>query len=206
MTEPDAQTARGAARRAALLKAAAELYLQQGYERTSLSQIIDAAGGSKATLYDQFGDKAGLFRTVVVELCQEMFQSASGPIPQDAQPTDILRTIASQFLAMLWGPDVQALSRIVYTEGGRNPEIADVFFENGYEEGYRQLADFLVQMSDDLNEEDAMSYARMFLTMLPGDAYDRLLAGASVQRSQAELESQIEMSVEWLLWKTTRQT
>ncbi|MEM7797667.1 MAG: TetR/AcrR family transcriptional regulator [Chloroflexota bacterium] len=193
--------ARGAARRKALLEAAADLFLKQGYERTSLDQIVERAGGSKSTVYNQFGDKAGLFRTVVIELCAEMFAPLSEGLPPAGNPAEVLTTVAKLFLEMLWGDDVQALSRIVYTDGVRNPEISDVFFETGYEEGYRQVAAYLRQVAPNLSDERSLLLARMFLTMLPGDAYDRLLAATTIQRTQAEIDSQIALSVEWLMWK-----
>lgn len=202
----EALTARGSARRAAVLKAAASLFLEQGYERTSLTQIIERAGGSKTTLYAQFGHKAGLFNTVVIELCEAAFGPPDEGFSVEGNTSDVLTHIARNFLRMLWGDDVLALSRIVYTEGGRNPEIADVFFDTGYEEGYRQLAGYLCGVTPDLQHDDAMRLGRMFLTMLPGDAYDRLLAGASVQRTQAELDDQIAMSVEWLVWQLSKKS
>ncbi|MEX3015990.1 TetR/AcrR family transcriptional regulator [Gymnodinialimonas hymeniacidonis] len=194
-------TNKGSARRAAVLKASAELFLEQGYERTSLAQIIERAGGSKSTLYAQFRDKAGLFNTVVIELCQAAFGPLSEGFPKNGTPKDLLTEIARRFLEMLWGEDVLALSRIVYTEGGRNPEIADVFFDRGYEEGYAQLSGYLRAVTPGLTKDRAMTLARMFLTMLPGDAYDRLLAGTTTQRTKAELDEQIEISVEWLVWQ-----
>ncbi len=197
-------TPKGSARRAAILEAAAALFLENGYERTSLDSILERTGGSKASVYANFGSKAGLFRMVVLELCDEMFASLSGGIPANEGPKEVLNKVAQRFLKILWGSDVLALSRIVYAEGGRNPEIADVFFENGYEEGYRQLADYLGLISTGLSDDTLLELSRMFLTMLPGDAYDRLLAGCSVQRSHAELERQIAISVEWLLWKLGR--
>jgi AcrR family transcriptional regulator len=193
---------RGAARRAAILKAAAELFLEQGYERTSLAQIIERAGGSKSLFYEQFGDKAGLFRTVVVELCVAIFEPMNESAPVARTPREALTQLGRSFLEVLWNEDVLALSRIVYTEGTRNPEIADVFFACGYEDGYARLAAYLAMIAPrPMPEGERLSLAMMFLTMLPGDAYDRRLAGASSQRSAAELERQIAWSVEWLLWK-----
>lgn len=202
---PPKLRARGRARRAAILKTAAELFLAQGYERTSLAQIIDRAGGSRSSVYSQFGDKAGLFRTVVIELCEEMFApTAEGALPGDAAPKTALTAIAHGFLDLLWGEDVRALSRIVYTEGERNPEIADVFFETGYEQGYAMVSAYLRRIEPALSESDALELSRMFLTMLPGDAYDRLLAGTSAQRSRDYLDRQVALSVEWLMWKLDR--
>lgn len=44
-------------RRSALLTAAQNLFLEQGYERTTLGDVVARAGGSLATLYKLFGDK-----------------------------------------------------------------------------------------------------------------------------------------------------
>lgn len=48
-----------------MLLAARQLFLRDGYERTSVDAITTAAGVSKPTLYDHFGDKEQLFSAVV---------------------------------------------------------------------------------------------------------------------------------------------
>ena len=47
--------------RAAILEAATSLFLELGYDRTSLARVADRAGVSKATLFKQFPTKAELF-------------------------------------------------------------------------------------------------------------------------------------------------
>jgi AcrR family transcriptional regulator len=45
-----------------ILAAATDLFLQQGYERTTVAQVAESAGVSRATVFWHFSDKAGLFR------------------------------------------------------------------------------------------------------------------------------------------------
>src|SRR4051812_24180211 len=51
--------------RAALLKAAAELAVDTGYERTSLDAVAQRAGLTKGAIYSIFGSKPALFAELV---------------------------------------------------------------------------------------------------------------------------------------------
>ena len=52
-------------KRREIVEAAAALFVEQGYERTSMSAIAERVGGSKATLYGYFASKEELFRAVL---------------------------------------------------------------------------------------------------------------------------------------------
>lgn len=51
-----------AATQARILTAATELFLAQGYERTTVAEVAQHAGVSRATVFWHFSDKEGLFR------------------------------------------------------------------------------------------------------------------------------------------------
>ena len=53
------QTKRGHERCIALLISATELFLERGYDAVSLDDIVQHAGGSKASIYKYFGNKEG---------------------------------------------------------------------------------------------------------------------------------------------------
>lgn len=53
------------AKQAAILDAAEALFVSDGYELTSVDAISARAGVSKRTVYDHFGDKQTLFRSVL---------------------------------------------------------------------------------------------------------------------------------------------
>ncbi len=64
------QTRRGIERRLALLLSATELFLDKGYEAVSLDDIVNHAGGSKASIYKYFGNKDGLLDLLRKSLLQ----------------------------------------------------------------------------------------------------------------------------------------
>src|SRR5690606_14879724 len=47
----------------------APLFIERGYERVTIDDIVAVIGGSKRTLYERFGGKAGLFEIVIGEYC-----------------------------------------------------------------------------------------------------------------------------------------
>src|SRR5690349_8169099 len=62
-------------RRELTIRRVATLFLKKGYENISMNDIIDAAGGSKTTVYTLFGNKEGLFQEVVRWLAAETSMS-----------------------------------------------------------------------------------------------------------------------------------
>jgi AcrR family transcriptional regulator len=63
-------------RRQAMVATAAELFLQRGYEATSMAEICSRVGGSKATLYGYFKSKEELFLSVMKMLAEERMSHA----------------------------------------------------------------------------------------------------------------------------------
>jgi AcrR family transcriptional regulator len=66
------RTERGKQRSLVLINAATRLFLKNGYENTSVDEIIQKAGGSKSHVYQEFGGKEGLFLAVVSHLCDKV--------------------------------------------------------------------------------------------------------------------------------------
>ena len=55
----------------AILEAALELFSRQGFEATSISQIADAVGIRKASLYSHFDSKQAILDALVKEVLEE---------------------------------------------------------------------------------------------------------------------------------------
>ena len=62
---------RAEARNSKLQKVAADLFLKRGYDGVTIDKIVELAGGSKSTVYSEFGGKCGLFISSIEELCRE---------------------------------------------------------------------------------------------------------------------------------------
>jgi TetR/AcrR family transcriptional repressor of mexJK operon len=71
------------AKRAVILDAAEELFVSSGYELTSVDAIAARAGVSKRTVYDHFGDKLSLFRSVLRRVDDAMLATVRTGIEQE---------------------------------------------------------------------------------------------------------------------------
>lgn len=76
-----------ATKRAAILVAARDLFLRDGVERTSMDAIAARAAVSKRTVYDYYGDKARLLRSVVDAAADSLLASLHAALAKHL-PTD----------------------------------------------------------------------------------------------------------------------
>jgi AcrR family transcriptional regulator len=129
--EPGAETGRSARRRQAILAAATEVFVRQGYLGATTDQVAAAASVSKQTVYKQFGDKQHLFAEVigvttngVVDRLTRVVASTLGDV-RDVRAA--LGELARGFLAGLLQPEVLRLRRLVVAEADRFPEVGRGF-------------------------------------------------------------------------------
>src|SRR4051794_32416906 len=117
MTTPDAPTlSRSARKREAILAAATELFLRDGYLGTSMDEIAALAAVSKQTVYKHFADKERLFSEIVVSTVDEAsdpVHSAALGLEETGDVVADLRYLARRQLAMVMQPRLLQLRRLV---------------------------------------------------------------------------------------------
>jgi len=74
-SEPRSLTARGAATRSRIVNAAADLFYEQGVDRTSLDEVMAASGVSKSQLYHYFADKDALVLEVIARQTERVLDA-----------------------------------------------------------------------------------------------------------------------------------
>jgi AcrR family transcriptional regulator len=74
-SEPRSLTARGAATRARIVEAAADLIYAHGVERTSLDDVMAASDVSKSQLYHYFADKDALVLEVIARQTERVLEA-----------------------------------------------------------------------------------------------------------------------------------
>ena len=118
-----------ATNRAAILNAATDLFLDFGYDRTSLARVAESAGVSKATLFKQFPTKAELFEATVL---------AAGDAPDgelvDPPSGDFragLVVLGRSYAELLSRPRMADLIRTLIAESPRFPELRERTFNFG---------------------------------------------------------------------------
>ncbi|MCR6646148.1 MAG: TetR/AcrR family transcriptional regulator [Terricaulis sp.] len=122
---------RGQARREAFLAAAREVFLRRGYRAASVNEVVRIAGGSLATLYQQFGNKEGLFHAFVLDQHARFTADMAPESVDHLELEDGLRAIGVRYLSNLLKPDTLAFYRLVVSEGMQFPEDARRDVERG---------------------------------------------------------------------------
>jgi AcrR family transcriptional regulator len=107
-------------------EAALALFLEHGYDGTSLDAIARAAGTTKASLYVRFEDKESLFVSVVGWATGR----ADWPVPEPPAPDldDLeraLRAIATAAVRRATHPDMVKLTSLAVAQATRFPELAE---------------------------------------------------------------------------------
>ncbi|WP_031113796.1 TetR/AcrR family transcriptional regulator, partial [Streptomyces sp. NRRL S-146] len=116
-------------KRAAILTAARELFLSDGFDRTSVDAVAARAGVSKRTVYDYFGDKQTLLQAVVDGVGQSLVTTIRRILDDTlAEPTeaidleDVLITFSMRIATdMLGSAEYATLQRLVRTQFGQLP-------------------------------------------------------------------------------------
>jgi AcrR family transcriptional regulator len=116
-------------RRQAIVSAARKLFIDKGYERATLGDIVQQAGGSLATIYKLFGNKDALLEAVVMENVvsgEALIQVAAS---LRVLPGEALHDLSKDLSALFLDPEVIALVRIVMARSISDPNFARRFFE-----------------------------------------------------------------------------
>ena len=176
MGSTPAMNPRGARRRVALLEAARAVFVERDYAEATLDDVIQRAGGSRATLYKQFGGKEGLFAAVIADICAQIIAPlADGGAHR--RPEDVLLAFGRSFMAAMMAPDGLALYRVVIGNAQRFPELAAAVHRSGPTATADQLAAHMRRWKTrgQIDIPDPDLAARHFLEMVKGDLHFRAL-------------------------------
>ncbi len=128
------QQLRGRAKREHIRVAAQELFLAQGFERTTMDAITAAAGVSKQTLYHYYPSKEQLFADVLQALALNRVwvdvpaEEMEAAIVSREDLERVLLQIAQSLAKYLTDPTYVALVRVMVADVPRFPQLAEAFW------------------------------------------------------------------------------
>ncbi|MFK4106181.1 TetR/AcrR family transcriptional regulator [Streptomyces sp. NPDC019531] len=188
---------RAADRRKLILHAAGELFIAKGYSGVSMDDVLAKVGGSKATLYRHFADKAALFQAAVEALCDEWSTPVRSFTPPAADLATTLTALGGHFAALVLTPQAIALHRLVTAEAERMPDVGRAFFEHGPAAGHAVLADHLRRARDagEIEVTDPLRAAAQLYQAMLGDAQMRLLTNSPHKPDDDEVRESISVAV-----------
>lgn len=183
-----------ARRHEAILDAAEALFIEQGYDGTSLAEIVRRSGGSLATLYELFGNKQGLLYAIAARWRDKMAGEAMASDPAASQsPADMLIRYARHRCRTLNSPRVIALIRMIVSESLRDRAFALQIYRDMHLPAIRELSDLLAEWTaaGKAEVDDPGAAAEMFLS---------LIAGASILSTLTGVEDGV-LSEEQIAWR-----
>lgn len=185
------------AKRAAIILAASDRFMRDGFAATSIEQVAADAGVSKVTIYNHFGDKRGLFTASVERECEKM----RGYFTLDEIPTGSiekrLTTIAEAMFAFLSRPEMIQFERRIAAETEYEPAVGQAFLEKGPWRMKAGLSAWLAHACEqgELSIDDPDLAAEQFVSMAKGmgDLERRFGAIPSVQENQARISGAVSV-------------
>jgi TetR/AcrR family transcriptional regulator, mexJK operon transcriptional repressor len=153
-----------------ILTAAAESFLDLGFERTSTAEIARRAKVSKREIYAYFDDKRAILSASITEFQSEVQSRMSGVWTSSEELEVVLPKAARMLTKYILSDRFGKLLRIVATESYSNPQAATQFFEMGPNVGRKATATYLKSQMGrgKLRKADPLKAADDFLDLVIG--------------------------------------
>jgi len=161
------------ARREAILEVAAQVFLEFGFERASMGEMVRRIGGSKSTIYSYYPSKEALFQAVVEKVGEIHIQPAFDELAShDGEKgiRDVLNKFSEKLAAFLCSHEILATHRMVLAEAGRS-NMGELFYEAGPKRGIIQLAGLLQRAMEKglMRKESPMVAALQFFALVQAE-------------------------------------
>jgi AcrR family transcriptional regulator len=186
-------------RRQVLLNAAREVFLERGFSGARLDMVIEKAGGSRRSVYNEFGGKDGLFLAIIEETIQKMFNDL--PTAAAIRGWDLpkkLTAVATAYLKVIIDPEIIGLFRMVQMELFRFPKVVEYFYEAGPKKALDRVRDILEEAQNEgqVKALDSALAAEHFLSLLRAKFHFLALLGLGQPPTKPEFKAFVKATVD----------
>ena len=195
-------TQRSAERKEKFIQAGMEIFLEKGYENTSLTDIIKKSGGSLASVYKFFENKEGLFRAIVERGFDDFRTQIDEKIDLSLSHKleDFLIKFASIFFDIICDKETTLISRVLMSVGAKNDGmLGKAFLEQILSKFDKVLIDFFER--EDIKKQlnpDISPYvaAKAFAAVVrEPDHYNAILLNEDIALNEKEREEHVKTSI-----------
>lgn len=161
------------AKNSAILEAAVALFLEQGFDGTSMDAVAKGAGVSKQTVYSHFASKEQLFGAAIEIKISEYFpETALEKVDTHTLEADLF-VVARNYADLLLGEEGMSIYRVLVMAAPKGRTLANIFWEAGPTIMLQRIVAFLQVWIDkgELTIEDPMEAAMMFVNLLKGNLH-----------------------------------
>ena len=145
-----------------ILEASLELFSVQGFEATSISQIAEAVGIRKASLYSHFESKQAILDALVEDILEQYERHSIFARPdwdgsgEGMTSENAVRMILGQVRYIIHDPHISKARKMLVMEQFRHPELAKLQTKQNYTDVMRYFTGLTKQLirQEVLREED----------------------------------------------------
>lgn len=173
-----------------ILDAASELFVELGFQATTLDKVAQRAKISKLSIYRHFENKEALFSAAIAARCnqfapQALFEGVDG------SADDQLMAVGSSLLRTFLNPEVRGVEAMIMADKTNQQSLSKLQYEAGPVHVIAQIEALLRQLHTKvlLNVPDPLQSARLFAALFKGSD---LLNIARFDEARAEDDHEIE--------------
>ncbi len=175
-----AQTSRGMIRANLILKAAANLFAEQGYDSVSINEIGFAAGVTGPAVYRYFPSKEALLAAIYEHLYRRNSEGLNAALAEATEPPKTLERLIEHQIEL--AIEEAEKIRIVASEERHLPEAEAGALSIQRRKALRIWTDVVRQVRDDLGREEVDATVHAVLA---------LINSISLRRSQADVSARV---------------
>ena len=189
-----------------IVKTALDLFLKNGYEKTSLSDIVAISGGSLASIYTFFENKEGLFKAIIEQEIDALIKEVDERIDLKISHSleEFLTKFATIIFSIICTKKNISLGRIMISESSKNGgKLGRVFLDQILNKIDLVLINFFErdEVKSQLNPKFSVKFAaKCFMKNVIGLYYfDSLMINKEPKLSKKEREEHVALCVELFL-------
>jgi len=178
-----------------IIDVAFELFVELGFQATTMDKVAQRAKISKLSIYRHFENKEALFSAAMSARCQQFAPQALVE-GVDGSAEDQLVAVGTSLLRTLLSPDVRGVEAMVMADKTNQQSLSRLHYEAGPAHVIALIEALLRQLhaKEVLNVPNPLQSARLFAALLKGSDL-LLIARFDEARAEAEIESYCRSAV-----------
>jgi AcrR family transcriptional regulator len=176
-----------------------ELFKENGFERTTMSEISERVGGSKATLYGYYDSKEQLFAAALEQVIRDPADELFALLARPGKLKTRLLNFARAMLEARLSEDLIAVEQALITEARRS-ELGELLRARFVQPQWRRLAAAFDRemVAGQLRKADPMLATWHFRGLVEADLVERRLHGEKTITAH-EIKMAVETGVDAFL-------
>jgi AcrR family transcriptional regulator len=185
-----------------LLDSATRVFMEKGFDATSMGEIAKLASASTETFYRHFPTKEELFERVLLRRTQLLKGELNSVLLYGDAPEKALTVFGELGLSLLLAPEALALHRVLVMEKGRFPHVVESFYTQGPERVQAALASYLAEQvkKGRLRKMNPAVGARQFFDLVIPEFHFGMELRSRPAPTKAEMRQRVKEAIDCFLY------